>query len=493
MKQLSLAIIALLTSLNLHAQLFVDDTYTIDQMINGFFNNSGVTVSNVTYTGTPSSLAFFEGSQSNLGINAGLMMTTGQASLAVGPNTVGGAGVDMFAPGTPWLNSLIPGYVTQDAAVIEMDVVPSTDTLRFKYVFGSEEYLEFVNSSFNDLFAFLVEGPGLPSNDSIWVAADTTFAQDWNNCYICVDKILAINETYCYYDSLTMLDTCFVYSDTLFEWCYYDPNCVGQIDTIIYPGYWYLSPGGVNIAQIPNTNLPVAINTLNQFVNTQYFVDNENGATLQYDAFTTPLWAELAVQAGETYHIRVAIADAGDGIFDSGVFMSIESMGGDSLLPVIPEFALVAPTLGQNEVTFENKSFWGTDYNWDFGDGITSTEKNPTHNYAANGTYTAKLTVSNWCSSKTFEQSVFIGVSGTSDIASEVFRVMPNPTSGSFTLDIKNDAETTIRLTRLDGKLVFNGKAQDGARFDLNKYGKGTYILQVIANGKVFTEKVLNQ
>jgi PKD repeat protein len=351
--------------------------------------------------------------------------------------------------------------------------------------------LEYVNTSYNDIFAFLVEGPGLSQNDSIWVAGDTAITQNWDSCYFCIDTVLVINETFCYFDSLTMIDTCLLYSDTLYQYCYYDQNCA--IDTVIYPGYWYLSPGGVNIAQIPNTNLPVAINTLNQFANTQYFVDNANDGTVQYDAFTTPLWAELAVQAGQTYHIRIAIADAGDGIYDSGVFMSIESLGGDSLLPVIPEFSFVAPTQGQNEVVFENNSFWGTEYLWDFGDGTTSTEKNPTHYYAADGSYTAKLTVKNWCSSKTYEQAVVIGVSSTTVLAADVFRVLPNPTSGSFILDLKNDGEATMRLTRLDGKLVFEGNAQDGAKFDLNKYGKGTYVLQVVAEGKVFMDKVINQ
>jgi hypothetical protein len=137
MKQLSLAFFAFLFATNLQAQLFVDSSYTVDQMIYGFFNNAGVTVSNVTYTGTQASLAYFVGVQSNLGVNAGLMMTTGQASMAVGPNDNEGMGVNMFAPGTPWLDALIPGFFTNDAAVIEMDVVPSTDTLRFKYVFGS--------------------------------------------------------------------------------------------------------------------------------------------------------------------------------------------------------------------------------------------------------------------------------------------------------------------------------------------------------------------
>ena len=50
---------------------------------------------------------------------------------------------------------------TGDAVVLEFDFVPSSDTASFNYVFASEEYLTFVNSSFNDVFAFLISGPGI--------------------------------------------------------------------------------------------------------------------------------------------------------------------------------------------------------------------------------------------------------------------------------------------------------------------------------------------
>ena len=50
---------------------------------------------------------------------------------------------------------------TEDAAILEFDFVPSSDTVTFNYVFASEEYLDFVNSSYNDVFAFLISGPGI--------------------------------------------------------------------------------------------------------------------------------------------------------------------------------------------------------------------------------------------------------------------------------------------------------------------------------------------
>jgi hypothetical protein len=484
--------LAFLFSLNLQAQLFIDTTYSADQMIHGFFDSSGVTISNLQYSGSPVQLGFFEGSQSNIGLKAGLLMSTGPVMNAIGPNNSSGGTGALNMPGTPWLSALIGGLSTFDASVIEMDVVPKTDTLSFQYVFASEEYQEFVNSNFNDLFAFFVEGPGLPTGDSIWVNPDTSIYINNNACTICVDTLIVNAFTYCYYDSLLLKDTCIVLYDTLTTLCYQDPNCIPPMDTVIYPGYWVYSPGGVNIARVPNTNLPVTINNVNQFVNTQYFVPNDTGTTVQYDAFTVPLWAKLVVQHGQTYHVRVAIADASDMIYDSGVFLSIQSMGGDSLLHVVPNFAMSVPT-GNNTVHFQNKSFWGTKYHWDFGDGTTSDEKNPVHVFPASASYTVKMTVSNWCSAKTYTQTIQAALTNTTDPASGVFQALPNPTSGVFVLRLKQATEAAVRLLSIDGRILLEDTLSDGAKVDLNRFGKGLYVLQVASDGRVYTEKIANQ
>lgn len=486
----------------LRAQLFVDTAYTPSQMITSFFNQNGVTVSNITYSGAPASIGFFEGSQSNIGLNAGLLFTSGDAMSAVGPNSSQSKGADMGLPGSPWLDALIPGYVTYDASIIEMDVTPSTDTLAFSYVFASEEYQEFVNTSFNDLFAFLVTGPGLPQNDSIWVEADTAVVYNGQDslCLICVDTFLIQpEEVFCWYDSMQNIVYCdTIPGDTLLTWCYYDPNCPFGFDTIVYPGYWYVSPGGLNIAQVPNTNLPVSINNINQFVNTQFFTVNEPGPSVEYDAFSTPLWAYLSVQAGQTYHVRLAVADAGDHVFDSGVFLSIESLNGDSLLPTVPQFnALVQP--GNTQVAFENKTLWATSWHWDFGDGTTSDEKNPApHKYSLlgsqkEGNFNVKLTAKNWCSSKTYEQVIDVNTVATVEPqAGDFFSVSPNPAHGPIVIDLKNANLADLRLFGADGRMLVSKTVSDGERIDLNQFGKGFFNLQLVFDGRVFNQKVVN-
>jgi PKD repeat protein len=58
--------------------------------------------------------------------------------------------------------------------------------------------------------------------------------------------------------------------------------------------------------------------------------------------------------------------------------------------------------------TFTNNTSNGATYNWTFGDGGSSTDANPTHDYAADGTYTVVLTATNNCGTSTFTQNVII-------------------------------------------------------------------------------------
>jgi|GEM_PF-3271057 len=61
-----------------------------------------------------------------------------------------------------------------------------------------------------------------------------------------------------------------------------------------------------------------------------------------------------------------------------------------------------------NTVVFFNQSFNSTLYQWDFGDGTTSTDTNPSHTYSNIGNYQVSLIAGNLCSWDTLEQTVSI-------------------------------------------------------------------------------------
>ncbi len=93
--------------------------------------------------------------------------------------------------------------------------------------------------------------------------------------------------------------------------------------------------GAVNIALIPGTSTPVTINNVGDANNTQYYVDNLNGAAygpaIQYDGTTVVFTAVSQVQCGQTYHIKLAISNVGDQSYDSGVFLEADSFSSEAV------------------------------------------------------------------------------------------------------------------------------------------------------------------
>ena len=148
------------------AQLVIDDTMTPEQLVQNVLLGQGVTASNITYNGAPGTtlteqVAGFDATAAQVGLPAGVILATGDADLAIGPNDEGGAtlGGGNIGQSDPDL-ATISGQNINDAAVLEFDFVPSGDTLKFRYVFGSDEYLEYVGS-INDVFGFFLSGPGI--------------------------------------------------------------------------------------------------------------------------------------------------------------------------------------------------------------------------------------------------------------------------------------------------------------------------------------------
>jgi len=229
---------------------------TPQQLVQNYLVGAGITVSNVTFNGISTTItsnqvgtfATAGVATTQLGLEGGILMTSGGANIAIGPNNAGDAGIQVGGPGDPDLN-ILSNASTYDKAVIEFDFIPQFDTVRFRYVFGSEEFLEYCNQ-FNDSFGFFLSGPGITgtfSNNSVNIAR---MPGSVNN-YVTINNICA---------------------NTLSRWT--NP------------------PGGI------------------------YY---------QYDALTYVYDAWYVVQPCTTYHIKLAIGDAVDKKYDSGVFLEQNS------------------------------------------------------------------------------------------------------------------------------------------------------------------------
>jgi hypothetical protein len=112
----------------------------------------GIVLNTAVYTGAATASGTFTGGSGVIGFNAGVVLTSGHAPFVTGPNN-DNIGVDNGAGSTP----LLPGS-TFNASVLDITFTPSGNQVEFSYVFGSEEYNDFVNSQFNDAFQFLVNG-----------------------------------------------------------------------------------------------------------------------------------------------------------------------------------------------------------------------------------------------------------------------------------------------------------------------------------------------
>ncbi len=211
-------------------------------------------------------------------------------------------GIDMIPTGAPNQNGGNPPWLgdtdldaliqepnnTNNATTIEFDFIPFVDEISFNYMFASDEYPNFV-CSFADTFAFIISGPGISD------------VNDYNH------------------DA--------------------NPNTPDVT----------LDLGGQNIAVIPGTTIPVSpVNihlnpncppgSLGEFAVPQLFDDAnaDNGSTM-YGGQTVPLTATADVIPGQTYNIKLVIADRGDTILNSAVFIESESfdLGGIDLGPDI--------------------------------------------------------------------------------------------------------------------------------------------------------------
>ncbi|MEM6396274.1 MAG: choice-of-anchor L domain-containing protein [Bacteroidota bacterium] len=229
-------------------------------------------VTNVEINCPEGAYATFNAENTNLGMDRGVLLTSGGVEIAANVNTQGGASVanepgqfDLNDPdtGDPDLDSLtiLTGgnpiiENSLDACILELDVFANTNEITFEYIFGSEEYTEFVDDIYNDIFAFLIRGPGIDGEPSL------------NN--------------------------------------------------------------QLNIAVLPNGDV-AQINSINQEVNWEYFRNNvgQLNAAVEYDGLTSgflgeskTLIARSPVNPCKTYRLKLAISDRGDESFDSGVFIS---------------------------------------------------------------------------------------------------------------------------------------------------------------------------
>ncbi|OFX67148.1 MAG: hypothetical protein A2X12_07890 [Bacteroidetes bacterium GWE2_29_8] len=243
---------------NVKAQLIVETNITAEDLIKNYLLGEGVTVSNIQVTGNPTAIGAFDGTNTHINIKKGMLISTGYATNAIGPNNDPSSSQDFQMAGDPLLDNLIYPLSTADAMRIEFDFVATSDSVSFRYAFGSEEYPDYVGMGFSDAFGFFISGPN-------------PFGGTYTN---------------------------------------------------------------KNLALVPGTSLPVTIDNINSTTNSQYYVPNDTGVSpqaIQYNGYTRVLTAASAIVPCQKYHIILVIGDAGDGSYDSGVFLEAGSFSSSDI------------------------------------------------------------------------------------------------------------------------------------------------------------------
>ena len=263
------------------SQLTVTSGFTAQDYVQSLVG-PGIIVSNVTMTNNSAAqIGFFDGQNSNIGFNSGVIMAAGPVTGLEGTGAMQDNGQPGNGLGDPDLLTVAQsvtsnpqvGFINDvnDAITLEFDFVPSSNVASFNFVFSSDEYTTYVNSQFNDVFAFFVSGPGITG----------PFASPAG-----------------------------------------------------FPG------GAQNVAVIPGTNTPITISTIfppgligepPAGLNPQYYIDNTGGTSHTHNGFTVPIPVELSVQCGETYHFRFAIGDCQDDFLNTAVFLEAGSFVSDAV------------------------------------------------------------------------------------------------------------------------------------------------------------------
>jgi len=289
MKSIVLFFCGLMVSSLGFAQITMTSGLTADQAVQYLLGPS-VAYSNASFTGSGLQLGQLDGlaASANFGIGSGIVLCTDDV-VSLTPSGVPGAVTPNISvePDLLEVAQSVPPMINQNftitnvnnVAILEFDFVATGNNLSFNYIFGSDEYLTFVNTQYNDVFAFFLSGPGITGP-------------------------------------------------------YASPAA--------FPG------GAINIAAVPNSNppLPITISSVNNVLNAQYYIDNQTQVDISSNGYTTVLEAQSPIQCGQTYHIKLAIADCGDQSLQS--FVCLEAGSFNVGTNLIQPIAVITP--GQSPI-----------------------------------------------------------------------------------------------------------------------------------------------
>lgn len=143
------------------------------------------------------------------------------------------------------------------------------------------------------------------------------------------------------------------------------------------------------------------------------------------------------------------------------------------------------------DIQIENLSWRAISYQWDFGDGSTSTDINPQHQYGTNGTYTITLTAESECNSATVTQLITINTANV--LVNDASQLMLKQYADGDVIISGLTVPSEIALYTQNGQLLqFKKEYSVSALLELSQYGNGIYLIRISSKTGVTDFKVVH-
>src|SRR5690606_37301246 len=127
-------------------------------------------------------------------------------------------------------------------------------------------------------------------------------------------------------------------------------------------------------------------------------------------------------------------------------------------------------------------------YEWNFGDGNTSTLVSPNHTYTAPGTYTVTVKLSSECGDTTLTTTIQENLNTQQLHNKQPIKIYPNPTKGVLHIQTDLKIENLALYTLMGQRLNIHPIGSN--QLDIHHLAAGVYILEVTQNEGKFYHKV---
>ena len=472
-----------ITSLSAAAQnITVTPNSDANQLITNHLLGGGIFASNIQGTLSPSASGTFTASgNTSFTLTGGIILSSGVVT--GNPNVPSFfASTGHNAPGSPLLNSIVAPYVTFDAQTITFDFKAASDSVEFDFVFGSEEYNEYVNTNFNDVFAFFVSGPGYAPNTNVAILPGTTTPISINN----------VNNGNAFGVSQGPCNNCNYFIDNNVQPAPIDFAFDGMTTTIkikfpVNPCDDYTFT--IAIADVADgvfdSGVMLGANTFiacpNVQINNRMMSASPDTITMCSGGsvtLTAPTGAGLSWSTGET---TPSITVTQPGTY-SCMYTSGSCFAFTDPVVVIQSGSIQTPVIIQNGILLESNITPAPSitYQWSFNGADIPGANGAVYTPTANGCYTLTIFEGS-CESSS--NTVCVTNTSVAEWLSSQVQLIPNPSRDVMKIvtPFQPGSETTIMVMDLSGRMVFE-KRYSSTEFllEVNTLNSGMYLLQLV-------------